>query len=126
VLWRLVILGVVAVPSFLLGACGGDGAQEATTRIEVTGTNGLAFEPDTFTVPAGEEVTVVLTSEDLAPHDFLVEGVNGGGIHVVYADAGGTATGTFTISEPGTYEVFCSVPGHLAAGMEGTLTVVGR
>ncbi|MFM8876138.1 MAG: plastocyanin/azurin family copper-binding protein, partial [Anaerolineae bacterium] len=34
-----------------------------------------------------------------------------------------TSTLTFTPSEPGTYKIICSVPGHLDAGMTGELIV---
>jgi uncharacterized cupredoxin-like copper-binding protein len=123
VLRRLFVLFAIVAASLLLVACNGDDAQDATTRIEVLGTNGLAFQPDSFTVPAGQEVTVELTSEDQVEHDFVIEDANGD-IDVVHADAGETATGTFTIDAAGTYEFFCAVPGHRAAGMDGTLTVV--
>ncbi len=38
------------------------------------------------------------------------------------AQGGRTARGTFTIETPGTYPFVCTVPGHAAAGMTGTLT----
>ena len=38
---------------------------------------------------------------------------------------GGTRTLTLTLP-PGTYTFYCSVPGHEAAGMKGTLTVPRR
>lgn len=33
------------------------------------------------------------------------------------------AKARFTPTQPGTYEFYCSVPGHKDAGMKGTLTV---
>lgn len=90
-----------------------DGARE----IEVTGTS-LAFDPEEITVAAGEDVTIVLTADDIL-HDFTVEDAEG---HVA-ADAGETASGGLRIDEPGTYTFYCSVEGHREAGMEGTLVV---
>lgn len=43
-------------------------------------------------------------------------------VHVA-AEAGGSAVLEFTPTEPGTYTFYCSVEGHRAAGMEGTITV---
>lgn len=44
-------------------------------------------------------------------------------VHVA-ADAGEAGVLEFTPSEAGTYVFYCSVEGHQAAGMEGTITVV--
>jgi uncharacterized cupredoxin-like copper-binding protein len=43
-------------------------------------------------------------------------------VHVAAA-AGEQGTLEFTPAEPGSYEYFCSVPGHKEAGMVGALTV---
>lgn len=117
---------VLAIAAFGLTSCGGDTADttEATTQITVTGTDALAFEPDAFTVPAGEQITVELTSEPGVEHDFVIEEL--GDEHVASADAGETGTGTFTIDDPGSYTVYCAVPGHREAGMEASLTAVGE
>lgn len=90
-----------------------DGARE----IEVTATS-FAFDPEEITVQAGEDVTIVLTADDIL-HDFTVEDAEG---HVA-ADAGETASGGLRIDEPGSYTFYCSVEGHREAGMEGTLIV---
>lgn len=90
-----------------------DGAHE----IEVTATS-FSFDPDEITVAAGEDVTIVLTAEDIL-HDFTLEDAEG---HVA-ADAGETASGGLRIEEQGTYTFYCSVEGHREAGMEGTLVV---
>lgn len=116
---------VLAVTALGLVGCGGGdgGGGEATTDIEVTGEDALAFDPEQFTVPTGEEVTVDLTSGGVE-HDFVIEDLGGEDVSVAHADANETATGTFTADSTGTYTVFCSVPGHREAGMEATLEVV--
>ncbi len=90
-----------------------DGARE----IEMTGTS-FAFDPEEITVAAGEDITIVLTADDIL-HDCTLEDAEG---HVA-ADAGETASGGMRIDEPGTYTYYCSVEGHREAGMEGTLVV---
>jgi uncharacterized cupredoxin-like copper-binding protein len=123
----------------LLAGCSTDTTVEATTQLSVEGTDRLAFEPTEFAVPAGEEVTLRLTAGEAVGHDFVVEGaeaqgaagdqsdeggaVAAGDLAVAHADPGQTVTGTFTIDRPGTYEVYCSIPGHREAGMAGILTV---
>jgi uncharacterized cupredoxin-like copper-binding protein len=44
----------------------------------------------------------------------------------VSARPGETSIVQLTISEPGTYQVFCSVDGHKEAGMIGELTVLDQ
>lgn len=90
-----------------------DGAR----RIEVTATD-LAFDPTEITAEAGEDLAIVLTSEDML-HDFTIDDLDA---HVA-ADGGETAEGGLSAAEPGAYTYYCSVPGHRQAGMEGTLTV---
>jgi uncharacterized cupredoxin-like copper-binding protein len=42
---------------------------------------------------------------------------------MVDVPAGTTATTGLTVARPGEYAYECTVPGHAAAGMTGTLTV---
>ena len=118
----------------------------ATRNIPVTGTDDLRFEPDSLTVPISEEVTLTFSAETGIEHDFVVEDAadvgmaevddaahssedddghaDGGDLHVAHADPGQTTTATFHINDPGTYTVYCSIPGHRQAGMLATLTAV--
>ena len=140
---RTFAVAALAAGSLLLASCGDDDDQTATDmpamedgghggdghdddnspvadgarEIEVTATD-FAFDPDQITAEVGEDLAVVLTSEDLL-HDFVIDELDA---HVA-ADRGETAEGGFTADEPGTYTFYCSVPGHREAGMEGTLTV---
>ncbi len=90
---------------------------EGARRIEVTASS-FAFDPAEITVQAGEDVAIVLTSDDVV-HDFTVDELD---THVA-APAGGTAEGGLRADEPGRYTFYCTVSGHRAAGMEGTLIV---
>jgi uncharacterized cupredoxin-like copper-binding protein len=54
-------------------------------------------------------------------HD-MGEGSEEPELHVA-AGPGQSATLDFTPSKPGTYEFWCTVPGHKEAGMRGTLVV---
>jgi len=89
------------------------GARE----VSITG-DAFMFAPVTISAAAGEDVTIVLTAEDIA-HDVFVEGVG----HVVHAKAGKTAMGGLRITEPGTYRFWCTERGHKKAGMTGSITV---
>lgn len=95
-----------------------DGTQQITIR---TG-NSMQFTPASFVVRAGEPVELTLRNDGQMVHDFaLTEGV--AQPVKIEARARQTARGTFTIAEPGTYRFICSVGGHAAAGMTGTITV---
>lgn len=90
-----------------------DGAR----RVEVAATS-FEFDPEEITVTAGEEIAIVLSSDDLL-HDFTIDDID---VHVA-ADRGETAEGGLRADEPGLYTYYCTVTGHRAAGMEGTLVV---
>jgi plastocyanin len=78
----------------------------------------LRFAPASISATAGEEVAVGLTSVDVL-HDFVIDDLD---VHVS-ADAGASQEAALDTSRPGTYTYYCSVEGHRAAGMEGTLVV---
>jgi len=134
-----VLLSVLAL-GLLLTACGDDDASssdhpmgsmpdgidghdestpvaEGARRIEVDATS-FRFDPDEITVTAGEDVAIVLTSDDLL-HDLTFDEIDA---HVS-AGRGETAEGGLRADEPGEYTYYCTVTGHREAGMEGTLVV---
>ncbi|MGH2535178.1 MAG: cupredoxin domain-containing protein [Thermomicrobiales bacterium] len=97
-------------------AAGAEQAQEQATAIQIDMVD-FAFEPPTLEVAADTEVTVQLTNSGALIHDFSIEALD---INEVL-DPGGSAEFTFT-APAGEYEIICTQPGHLEAGMVGTLT----
>jgi plastocyanin len=100
----------------------GSGHRNAPTEAgarEIAVTAGrFRYKPNELTITAGEDVTIVLSSTDLF-HDFFVKSEG----HIVGAKAKKTKKGGLTIDKPGTYRFWCTVEGHRAAGMKGTIVV---
>lgn len=122
----------------LLVACGGDSGSTTTAgtnsaTIEVAARS-FAFTPDLWTVPSGAEVTLNMTNQSDTLHEWVVlstpiesedEFSEDLVIWEVEAEAGATATDSFTAPAAGTYQVICALEGHFSAGMNGELVVTG-
>jgi uncharacterized cupredoxin-like copper-binding protein len=108
------------------------------TTINVT-LSDYSYTPNTFTVPAGKEITLNLTNQGFVSHTFLIFklGKDAGDkfgpedekniYWKVEVLPGRSATAKFTApSEPGKYYVTCGLGGHHEVGMVGTLIVVDK
>ena len=80
----------------------------------------LRFDKQTLTAPAGK-VTIVMANPSPLQHDVAIQG-NGVDMAGAVVSKGGTSTVSADL-KPGTYTFLCTVDGHAAAGMKGTLTV---
>jgi uncharacterized cupredoxin-like copper-binding protein len=135
---------ILLIPLFitLLAACGSKPSAPANDiTVEMTD---FAYDPASITVPAGEPVTLTLKNMGNIEHDFVVEKIDattqviedsGSDAHHAHgpqqnydlhvsANAGDTSIIQLTVSEPGSYYIFCSVEGHKEAGMIGELVVL--
>ena len=82
----------------------------------------LKFTKTSLTSKAGK-VTIDFSNSSPLPHNFTIQqGTSGPVVGGTPTFQGGTKPLTVTL-KPGTYTFFCTVPGHRAAGMQGTLTV---
>jgi len=131
----LALLLVLAASVLALSACGGGSSSSSTTPASTSGGGGggggstvkisadpsgaLKFEQTDVSATAGS-ITIDFTNMSSLPHDVKIEGNGASGGTDEITDSSTTATVDL---EPGTYTFFCSVDGHRAAGMEGTLTV---
>ena len=126
-------LGLVALVliSTLAAACagpsaaapsGGKPAASSAQAVEVKATDMMRFEPATITVTSGTPVRLTLTNDGGLEHNWVVDNLDGRKVQVD-AKSKASAIGEFTPTGSGTYEFYCSVPGHREAGMTGTLVV---
>ena len=81
----------------------------------------LKFDKSSLTAKAGK-VTVTFTNKAPLGHNFTIETSSGATVAATPTFNGGVKTVSATL-KPGTYTFLCTVPGHAAAGMKGTLTV---
>ena len=79
----------------------------------------LYFTPDAIRIEAGEPVNITVDNVGNVFHDFTLTSLD----VMIDVPAGETATGGLTVTEPGEYAFECTVPGHAAGGMTGTLIV---
>jgi plastocyanin len=108
-------------PTTTAAATTGGGGGE-TTLENPADPRELRFSKSTLEAPAGT-VTLVMENPSALEHNIAVrgEGLDEQGEVVGQGDES-----TVTVElEPGEYEFYCSVPGHEAGGMKGTLTVSG-
>jgi plastocyanin len=81
----------------------------------------LKFNTTSLTAKAGK-VAIAFTNKASLGHNVTVASSSGAVLGALETFQGGTKTLTLNL-KPGSYKFYCSVPGHRAAGMEGTLTV---
>jgi plastocyanin len=130
---RVMILALVGV--LAAAGCGGSSKSSSSTSASTAATgsssgggtqltvtadpSALKFDQTQLAAKAGK-VTITMTNQSPLQHDVAIKGgvnaqgnvVGQGGKSVVTADL-----------KPGQYTFYCSVDGHEAAGMTGTLTV---
>ena len=79
----------------------------------------IKFDQKEIKVAAGQPVEMTLENKGVLEHDFTIQNP----AFQIKAAGGQTARGTFTPTKEGTYDFFCSIPGHREAGMAGKLIV---
>jgi uncharacterized cupredoxin-like copper-binding protein len=122
------LLAVSVAMTALVVACGGDGGGGGSSYREPKGAaektltikgGNFFFDPENAEVPAGI-VEIKVESE--------------GGLHTLVFDddkvpgfkleaSSGNSDELKVDLKPGKYTIYCDIPGHREAGMEGTITV---
>ena len=135
---------ILALAAVALAGCGGGGSEKsaststptptATATTESSAASGgggevvklaadasaLKFDPSKLTAKVGK-VTLQMANPSGLPHAVSIEG-NGVDVDGNTVGKGGTSTASADL-KAGTYDFYCPVDGHRAAGMVGKLTV---
>ena len=121
--------------SLILTACGGPAAPSKNLNVTMTD---FEFSPNTFTVPAGQQISISAVNNGAVAHSFIIM-KSGYHVNTHFTDTdksnifwevaqitpGQSVTESFTApSDPGEYQVVCGVAGHFEAGMVAKLVVV--
>ena len=142
----MLILGLVAALAVGLAACGssddtsttaadteassttssttaetGGSGGGAPVAVTAAADGGLAFDEKTLNASAGA-VDLKLDNPSTTEHNVCVRSDSGDELGCSDETEEGTADLSVDL-QPGTYEFYCSEPGHEEAGMKGTLTV---
>ena len=120
----LVVIGIAlgaAATALLvdLVPTGGPGGTKTPTITRVMSIEDLRFVGDSPQMKDGEVLGLIITNPEDVPHSFDIDSLD---IHVQVSPATTTAV-VIEPSGPGQLVFYCSVHGHRAAGMAGTITV---
>ncbi|KTG17687.1 MULTISPECIES: cupredoxin family protein [unclassified Guyparkeria] len=147
---RQTLLALALMP--LMAQAGGNhgGGHEAMTgspgnpaevdrTIEVTMNDQMRFDPESIQVEAGQTVRFAVTNTGQQPHEMVIGTLdelkahaeemrrNPGMKHeepnMVRLDGGETGEIVWHFASPGEVDFACLIPGHLEAGMKGTVDV---
>ncbi|MGH3764800.1 MAG: cupredoxin domain-containing protein [Pseudonocardiaceae bacterium] len=149
---RLATAGTVAAAALLLTACSGSSGGSSSPAVastppvtEMPPMTSMPSMPGMPPMTGGAPMTVTAVEKDFSielsektfapgtltfrvqnqgssPHDLSIKGPGVATAKSQVIDSGATSELTVTL-EPGTYQLWCSVDGHRAKGMDTTITV---
>jgi plastocyanin len=119
-------IGALGLLAAAVVGCGGSSATPTPSPEPTPETTALVVEasefkyaPPELTIPSSGSTIIELVNVGTVEHDLTIDALE----FQVAVKIGETATGTLTDVAPGTYEFYCTIPGHKAAGMVGSLVV---
>jgi uncharacterized cupredoxin-like copper-binding protein len=136
---RHLLIPLALAAMLVVAACGDSAdetppppAQPPSDVIRVAATE-FAYTPDSWVVPAGQEVEITFDNEGTIVHEWVIvdepidsedEFRESSVLFRVQTDGGTEKTDTFIAPRAGAYQIVCAIPGHFSAGMKGDLATV--
>jgi plastocyanin len=106
------------------GGGGGGGGSSASSSVKLAADpSAIAYDTDSLSAKAGNVTIDFNNPNSSLGHDVCVQDPNGKKLGCSKIVTGGPATLDLSNLKAGDYTFYCSVPGHEAAGMKGTLSV---
>lgn len=117
-------LGAWIAVALVLAGCGGPDTSSAPTRASADGqllvvAKDISFPADHYEADGGP-VDVSYENDGSITHTLVIDDVDD--FKLTVKAHGDSDEATIDLA-PGTYTLYCDVPGHRQAGMEATLTV---
>ena len=125
-------LGLAAVVCLVAAGCGSPvtpsppGQPASVVTIAAGGDADVYhYDPPTVTVRLNTPVEVHFVDHDVVDHTWTVFDSDGTTVlaNLTVAKEGDEASGSFTFTKAGTYQFWCTIPGHKGFGEVGRLTV---
>ncbi len=119
---RPALLVAVAAGTLTLGACSGGSEAKVPddANLVVGALDSLTFDAKSYTAAAGE-VKIAYVNKGSVGHTLLVVSPQAKQLgERLEVGSRGVDSGSYTL-EPGTYTLFCDIPGH--SSMKATLTL---
>lgn len=115
----LVLAAMFAAPLMAQNVVDATGNSGSVKEIEVT-SSGMRFTPSEIRVNVGDTVRITYRNGG-GRHDWVIDEFDAA---TPVITGGQSATVEFVADRAGTFEFYCGVPGHRAAGMFGQFVVV--
>ncbi|MGD9998839.1 MAG: cupredoxin domain-containing protein [Ilumatobacteraceae bacterium] len=114
---RVAVVAAVLLAGGALSSCGGESASADVPVVDVQLGPGYTITPNELTVPAGD-AELRVSNTDTMVHNLVVAGRG-----TMPLSPGQTEVISIS-TQPGSYQMWCDVPGHRQMGQKGTLYAV--
>lgn len=120
--WAAAALAAAAAAGMLGAAVQWTPPTRAAAAVVKIAAREFLYVPKSLSAPSGE-TRFVVTNEGAIEHNFVIESESKSKVAEIAILEPGQTLEVRAVLRPGTYTIYCSLPGHRDAGMEAALHV---